>query len=277
MLKSSKICLLAFVLLTLPVGFSCSQFLSKTSNSNSGQSTRTESAARASLINGEDDTDWFELTDREIVLLVSADNKLYREEHSPKTEVPGKVTKTEITSEQLAGIMDAMIKNEPPDRREIYLNADDNIPHEKLVQVMDLIRKADIDRVGLIAVNEDRAGKRNAGGFEVKLPAEPSAKHQVAKPNPLTIVAQLRPDGRLLLNGDDEGKISDTQKLEQHLKDIFRQREENAVFRPDTDEIEKTIFLKAPKSAKYIEVLKLLSALRRSGAQPIGMQLDDLE
>jgi biopolymer transport protein ExbD len=275
MLKSSKISLVVLGLLTMPVGFSCSQFLSKTSNSNSGQSAKTESAARASLINGEDDTDWFRLTDREIVLLVSADNKLYREEHSPKTEVPGKVTKTEITNEQLAGMLDAMIKNEPPDRREVYLNADDDIPHEKLVQVMDLIRKADIDRVGLIAVNEDRAGKRNAGGFEVKLSAVPS--HQMAKPNPLTIVAQLRPDGRLLLNGDDEAKISDTQKLEEHLQDIFRQREANGVFRPNTDEIEKTVFLKASKSAKYIDVLKLLTALRRSGAQPIGMQLDELE
>jgi len=274
MLKRSKFYLM-IGLLVVAGGASCSRSLSQTSSSNSRQATKTESDERLGLINGDNDTDWFELTDREVVLSVSADNKLYCEVHSPLAEIPGKITKTEIAREQLAEMLNALVKNETPDRRIVHINADDDVPYQNVIQIMELVRKADIDRVGFIVVNENRTNKRNAGGFEVRLPAEPRRTKSV-KPNPLTLVAELRPDGRLLLNSDDEGKISDPQKLEKKLEDVFHQREINGVFRENDNEIEKTVFLKATKSAKYIDILKVLSILKRAGAQPIGIQIDDL-
>jgi biopolymer transport protein ExbD len=48
------------------------------------------------------------------------------------------------------------------------------------------------------------------------------------------------------------------------------------VFREGTNEVEKTIFLKSPKLAKYGDVVKVIDAAKLAGASPIGLQIDDL-
>jgi biopolymer transport protein ExbD len=44
-----------------------------------------------------------------------------------------------------------------------------------------------------------------------------------------------------------------------------------------TNEIEKTVFVKAPKSIKYGEVVKVIDAIKLAGATPVGLQIDDLQ
>jgi biopolymer transport protein ExbD len=276
MLKSSNIYLIVITLIAAAGGSSCSLISSQTSNAKSQPAAATETDDRAGLIKNESDGDWFLLTDREIVLTVSADNKLYREEHSPASDAEGKITKTEITKEQLATVLKAFSESVTPDKRIVHVNVDGNTSYEKVVQIMDLVRKADIDRVGLIAANENRPKNLNAAGFDVKLPLPPRG-NSLVKPNPLTLIVQLRPNGGLSLNNEDLGKISGDQTLGDKLSDVLDQREKNAVFRPNSQEIEKTVFVKIYRSAKYIDVLKLLSILKRAGAQPIGMQLDELD
>jgi biopolymer transport protein ExbD len=46
--------------------------------------------------------------------------------------------------------------------------------------------------------------------------------------------------------------------------------------RENTNEIEKTVFIKAPKNINYGSVAKIVDAVKASGAQPIGLQIDDL-
>jgi len=60
------------------------------------------------------------------------------------------------------------------------------------------------------------------------------------------------------------------------LAEIFKERENNGVFRENTNEVEKTIFLKSPKSVKYGDVVKVIDAAKDAGASPIGLQIDDL-
>ncbi|NNE68218.1 MAG: biopolymer transporter ExbD [Pyrinomonadaceae bacterium] len=114
--------------------------------------------------------------------------------------------------------------------------------------------------------------------FEAKVPAEPKDDlNVVVKPNPLTLVVAIdKSNLGLKLNNDGVGDVSDTQALTDRLTTIFKDRENNGVFREGTNEVEKTVFVKAPKSVKYGDVVKVIDGVKTAGAQPIGLQIDDL-
>lgn len=114
--------------------------------------------------------------------------------------------------------------------------------------------------------------------FEAKVPAEPKDEQNVnVKPNPLTLVVAISKETRgLTLNNEPFGDVSDTDKLKNRLLEIFKERENNGVFREGTNEVEKTIFLKSPKSVRYGDVVKVIDAAKAAGASPIGLQVDDL-
>lgn len=114
--------------------------------------------------------------------------------------------------------------------------------------------------------------------FEAKVPSEPKDEPQVeAKPNPLTLVVAInKSDLSLKLNNDSAGDVTDTQALTDKLSSIFKDRENNGVFREGTNEVERTVFVKAPKSVKYGDVVKVIDGVKLAGSQPIGLQIDDL-
>src|SRR6476620_4466291 len=114
--------------------------------------------------------------------------------------------------------------------------------------------------------------------FEAKVPAEPKDQQDVnVKPNPLTLVVAINKDTKAItLNNETFGDVSDTDKLNAKLAEIFKERENNGVFREGTNEVEKTIFLKSPKSVRYGDVVKVIDAAKAAGASPIGLQIDDL-
>lgn len=114
--------------------------------------------------------------------------------------------------------------------------------------------------------------------FEAKVPAEPKDQQDVnVKPNPLTLVVAINKETKgITLNNEPFGDVSDTDKLRDKLAEIFRERTNNGVFRENTNEIEKTIFLKSPKSVRYGDVVKVIDAAKAAGASPIGLQVDDL-
>jgi biopolymer transport protein ExbD len=45
---------------------------------------------------------------------------------------------------------------------------------------------------------------------------------------------------------------------------------------PEQYRIQKTVFVKAPRSIAYGDVAKVIDGLKGSGADPVGLQLDDL-
>ena len=105
--------------------------------------------------------------------------------------------------------------------------------------------------------------------FLAKLPAEPA--HPLAKPDPNTLVVSIEPDRTLKLNHlSDMGTVDDLTKLNQKLIEVFKERKSNFFF-------EKTVFIKAPRNLPYGEVARVLDGLKGSGAEPIGLQLDDLK
>ena len=114
--------------------------------------------------------------------------------------------------------------------------------------------------------------------FEAKVPAEPKDQQDVnVKPNPLTLVVSInRDDRKIALNNDVVGTVDDPSPLTQKLNEIFTQRTNNGVFREGTNQVEKTIFIKSPKSVRYGDVVKVIDAAKQAGAEPIGLQIDDL-
>ena len=114
--------------------------------------------------------------------------------------------------------------------------------------------------------------------FEAKVPAEPKDEQNVnVKPNPLTLVVAINKDTKqVTLNNEPFGDVADTEKLENKLREVFKARENEGVFRENTNEVEKTLFIKSPKAVRYGDVVKVIDAVKAAGAQPIGLQIDDL-
>ena len=83
----------------------------------------------------------------------------------------------------------------------------------------------------------------------------------------------------------DMGSVNDTSKLSATLSDLFQQRLQNHAYSdrmrdridlPEAMRIEKTVFIKAPRSIPYGEVVRVLDGIRGAGASPVGLQIDDL-
>ncbi|MCY7375732.1 MAG: biopolymer transporter ExbD [Pyrinomonadaceae bacterium] len=115
--------------------------------------------------------------------------------------------------------------------------------------------------------------------FEAKVPAEPKPEDQtvVPRPNPLTLVIGINnADKKITLNNEPAGDVSNAGELTARLINIFKERETGGVLREGTNEVEKTVFIKSPRSMKYGEVVRVIDAAKQAGAQPIGLQIDDL-
>jgi biopolymer transport protein ExbD len=121
--------------------------------------------------------------------------------------------------------------------------------------------------------------------FAAKLPAEP--QDRPLRPNDDTLVVTIEPDRTLKLNAlTDMGTVDDMSKLAAKLVLVFEERTRNRAYRPDMYDrfdlpeamrIEKTVFIKAPRNLPYGEVMRVMDGLKGTGADPIGLQLDDLK
>jgi biopolymer transport protein ExbD len=123
--------------------------------------------------------------------------------------------------------------------------------------------------------------------FEADIPTQrdPNEDLSQLKPNPLTLVVSISNDLQLKLNADNMGSVNDTAPLSQKLLQLFRQRADTHAYRagmetrtdlPESQRIEKTVFVKAPRSVKYGDVVKVIDAIKGAGANPVGLQVDDL-
>jgi biopolymer transport protein ExbD len=121
--------------------------------------------------------------------------------------------------------------------------------------------------------------------FLAKIPSQPDPDAKI-NPNPKTLVVTINSDLSLKLNSlTDMGSVNDTSKISATLSDLFQERLQNHVYRdelrdradlPDSVRIEKTVFIKAPRSMPYADVVRVLDGLKGAGASPIGLQIDDL-
>ena len=122
--------------------------------------------------------------------------------------------------------------------------------------------------------------------FKAQVP-EPPKQNNTDKPDIHNLVVTIKEDGTLELNKiGGMGSVNDTGKLSAELARIFQERARNQAYRFDmidrtdlTDEarVQKTVFIKAPNSIAYGEVAKVIDSIRGAGAEPVGLQLDELD
>lgn len=120
--------------------------------------------------------------------------------------------------------------------------------------------------------------------FDAKIPSEPDNNPDV-KPNINTLVVTINKDLSLKLNGLSEmGTTSDSSKLSAKLVSVFQERKENRVYDnslsmnlPVDERVLRTVFIKAPRSIHYGEIVRVMDSLKGAGANPIGLQIDELE
>ena len=121
--------------------------------------------------------------------------------------------------------------------------------------------------------------------IEAKVPSKPDRTVELG-PNIHTLVVTIKDDRTLMLNGlDDMGSVADTTKVSDTLANLFAKRRENHAYRedmigrPDVPEelrIERTVFIKAPRSMSYGEVARVVDGIKGSGAAPLGLVIDGL-
>ena len=98
--------------------------------------------------------------------------------------------------------------------------------------------------------------------------------NKVVRPNPLTLLIDLDASNKITLNGEDEGKLSDLNKLKNHLSEIFKSRIENGVFREGSNTVDTTVNLLVPNAIKFGEIQRLVIAVSSAGADRIFLVFD---
>jgi biopolymer transport protein ExbD len=122
--------------------------------------------------------------------------------------------------------------------------------------------------------------------FETKVPS-PIRDDRPLPPDPLTLVVTVNADRTVQLNGlTDMGTVDDLSVLSSKLVAVFAERTKNRAYKPelalradlsDAERIQKTVFIKAPRSLSYGEVARVIDGLKGTGASPIGLQVDALQ
>ena len=126
--------------------------------------------------------------------------------------------------------------------------------------------------------------------FKTLVPEKSDEITEAAKVSPRTLSITVGKDMSVkLVRGADpvaEGSVNDMGGVAAWLSQEFKGRRDGAVWKagfenrvdlPPDDRIEKTVFIKAPQSFKYGEVVKVIDAVKGAGANPVGLQTEMLE
>ena len=124
--------------------------------------------------------------------------------------------------------------------------------------------------------------------FKALVPEQPRPlEGRPPKGDVRTLVVTIKQDGALELNKQgDMGSVDDTGKLSAKLIELFQQRLQHHTYRgdminridlPEEVRIQRTVFIKAPRAIAYGEVAKVIDSIRGAGAEPVGLQIDELD
>ncbi|HEX8922247.1 MAG TPA: biopolymer transporter ExbD, partial [Pyrinomonadaceae bacterium] len=97
---------------------------------------------------------------------------------------------------------------------------------------------------------------------------------QTQKQAPAPVNTPPPQPAKVMLNGEDLGTTADLSGFKQFLKDVIQRREEQGVVRSGTDEIEKTVFVRAESSLRLGEVIKVFQSAQQAGASPLRLPVE---
>jgi biopolymer transport protein ExbD len=101
--------------------------------------------------------------------------------------------------------------------------------------------------------------------FEAKVPEKPPENRPEVQPDPLALVVMVPREGNVYkLNTED------LTGLEQLYERLFFNIDKRPLDR-------RSVFIKAPRSIPFGEVVKVIDVVKKTGAQPIGLQIEGLD
>jgi biopolymer transport protein ExbD len=107
-------------------------------------------------------------------------------------------------------------------------------------------------------------------------PAPKFDKSEELRPDPIFLLTAVDEAGKIHLNNEPQGSLSNMASLDQRLKEVFKAREDNGVMRENTHDIEKTVWLSLPAGSKVTDLIKIATAVKMAGSDRIGLWVDDL-
>src|SRR5687767_14042410 len=126
--------------------------------------------------------------------------------------------------------------------------------------------------------------------FKTLVPQRSEELNEQAKQSPLTLIVNIKKDLSVELvkggNKVTDASVNDPANIGSALATEFRARKEGGVWKqglegrtdlPPDERIEKTVFIKAPETFKYGDVVKVIDTVKGSGANPVGLQTEALE
>lgn len=119
-------------------------------------------------------------------------------------------------------------------------------------------------------------GLSNGGHIEIAVPWDLPEPDVNVKPNPLFLVVTVADDGKLSLNNESTGTVSNTELLSDRLRNLFKEREANGVFREGTNEVEKSVMIAMPMSSrKFSDLISIARAIWLPGGDRIFLLMGD--
>jgi biopolymer transport protein ExbD len=122
--------------------------------------------------------------------------------------------------------------------------------------------------------------------FLANVPSQPDRERKDIPPDSNTLLVTIKLDRTLMLNGiADVGTVSETGRLSTMLVELFEKRKQTHDYRHDMRDradlsddvrVQKTVFIKAPRSIPYADVIRVLDGIKGAGANPVGLQIDGL-
>jgi biopolymer transport protein ExbD len=101
--------------------------------------------------------------------------------------------------------------------------------------------------------------------FEAKVPEKPPEQQQDTPPDPFVLIVSVpKTGGGYKLNSNDAKTLDDLDKV---LYQALNGRPADR----------KAVFIKAPKSLAYGEVVKVIDVVKHAGGSPIGLQIEALD
>jgi len=179
-----------------------------------------------------------------------------------------------------------VLKTRPESNRIVYLAGGAYVDYDAVLWAIEALRKEGIKDVAMLVDRESKNGEAPSV-LRVQIPAGRDPNEDVTQflPTPLTLVVSMSRDLKLELNGQPSGTAIDPSNLSQTLNRIFQQRKEQHAYKrgletrsdlPEDERVEKTITVKARRSIKYGDVVRLVGAIKGARASPIILQVDDV-
>jgi biopolymer transport protein ExbD len=185
-----------------------------------------------------------------VVISISADDEFY-------------FGKARVAQADLAEKIKLALKDKPADEQIVFIKAGVSVKYGTVVSVVDTIRAAGIDQIGLVAHKKKQPDAKSDRELTPRRPVTPSSVSSgaaVSAPAPIILI-DVRSKTRLKLNS----KPIILSQLSSRLEKLLAPREFKAVF------------VKAPRQMSYGDVVKVIDLAKSAGAQPIGLEVDRLQ